>query len=99
MRGDRKQQQQAYDKRRDMQPWRAWYRTARWQQRREAQLQAEPLCRYCRRKGIITAATVADHVHRHRGQYEAFWCGPLQSLCASCHSSEKRREENAEERV
>ena len=37
--------------------------------------------------------TVADHLERHAGDYQAFWFGPLQSLCASCHSSRKQQAE------
>lgn len=64
----------------------------RWQKRREAQLGAHPLCCYCERNGIIRAATVADHITPHRGD-PALFDGPLQSLCATCHSSDKAREE------
>ena len=44
-------------------------------------------------KGIITAATVADHVTPHRGDYEAFWHGELQSLCKFHHDKTKQRHE------
>jgi 5-methylcytosine-specific restriction protein A len=64
----------------------------RWQKRREAQLRAQPLCRYCERKGMLTPASVADHITPHRGD-EALFNGPLQSLCATCHSSDKAKEE------
>ena len=66
----------------------------RWQQRRAAQLRAHPLCCYCGRKGIITPATVADHITPHRGDAVLF-DGPLQSLCKTCHDVEKRKEEAA----
>ena len=79
---------------RDSQPWRRWYKTAGWQRRREDQLTAQPLCAFCMERGILTPATVADHRERHNGQYEAFWCGELQSLCGPCHSGEKQRDEN-----
>lgn len=98
MRGDRQQQRRDYDKRRDMQPWRKWYRTASWLAIAAAQLRAEPLCRFCKAKGRITAATVCDHVERHNGDPVKFWNGPFQSLCASCHSGEKQRMEAREAR-
>ncbi len=63
-----------------------------WQKRRAAQLAAEPLCAYCRAEGRTTAATVADHITPHRGDPQLFR-GPLQSLCATCHSGRKQREE------
>jgi 5-methylcytosine-specific restriction enzyme A len=37
----------------------------------------------------VVLATVADHITPHRGDPELFK-GPLQSLCASCHSSWKQ---------
>jgi 5-methylcytosine-specific restriction enzyme A len=63
-----------------------------WQKRRAAQLKREPLCAYCLRAGKTVTATVADHITPHRGDPELFK-GPLQSLCATCHSSAKAREE------
>jgi hypothetical protein len=41
----------------------------------------------------ITIADTADHVTPHRGDYDLFWHGELQSLCASCHSKHKQNEE------
>ncbi|MBN9079656.1 MAG: hypothetical protein BGN87_18400 [Rhizobiales bacterium 65-79] len=92
--GDRRQQRRAYDHQRDKQEWRGWYKTARWQARREAQLRAYPLCALCEKAGTLTPANVADHVDRHNGDYDRFWYGKMQSLCAPCHSSEKQRQEN-----
>lgn len=66
-----------------------------WQKRREAQLSAEPMCAYCARQGFVTPATVADHITPHRGDAKLF-AGPLQSLCAACHSSAKAKEEAAQ---
>lgn len=74
-------------------PSRTWYQTAAWKKRRARQLAMEPVCRYCRRQGIVTRASVADHVEPHREDPEMFWHGELQSLCASCHSEVKQREE------
>ena len=97
-RGDRQQQSKEYDRRRDQQEWRRWYRMARWIAIAAYQLRIEPLCRFCKAKGIIKAATVCDHIHRHNGDHVLFWGGPFQSLCASCHSGEKQRIEAREAR-
>jgi 5-methylcytosine-specific restriction endonuclease McrA len=44
----------------------------------------------------VTLATVVDHVEPHRGDQERFWDERnWQALCASCHSSDKQREEAA----
>ena len=52
--------------------------------RRERILRAEPLCRYCKAKGIIRQATEVDHV-----QELAFGGSDtednLQPLCTPCH--------------
>jgi hypothetical protein len=95
--GGRQQQRRTYDHQRDKQEWRGWYKTARWQRRREAQLVDQPLCENCLKHGRITPATVADHPIPHRGDYDLFWNQPLQSLCDQtpwrCHSSVKQRTE------
>jgi 5-methylcytosine-specific restriction protein A len=83
-----------YDlERQEREAWRAWYKTAAWSRIRKAQLAAEPLCAMCQADGAITAATICDHVEPHRGDLEAFFAGPFQSLCASHHSSTKQSEE------
>jgi 5-methylcytosine-specific restriction protein A len=69
--------------------YKRWYKTARWRRLRERQLHDEPLCRMCRPR--ITPATVCDHEKAHRGDEAQFWAGPFQSLCATCHNSDKQR--------
>jgi 5-methylcytosine-specific restriction protein A len=45
----------------------------------------------CTARGIVTVATVADHIAPHNGDWNAFLTGALQSLCEHCHNSSKRR--------
>jgi hypothetical protein len=67
-------------------PYAHWYRTARWRRLAKHQVDVvEPMCRMCRSMGVITRATVCDHVEPHRGDEDAFWNGAKQSLCATCH--------------
>lgn len=66
------------------------YRYARWLRLRAEQLRAEPMCRFCLEGGTETKATVCDHVVPHRGDVEAFWRGPFQSLCVECHNRTKQ---------
>jgi hypothetical protein len=40
--------------------------------------------------GVVTAATVADHIRPHKGELNSFYFGPLQSLCAQCHNKDKK---------
>jgi 5-methylcytosine-specific restriction endonuclease McrA len=44
----------------------------------------------CADRGVVTAASVADHVEPHRGDFAKFWLGDLQSLCKTCHDRDKR---------
>ena len=76
-------------------PSRRWYGLAGWKRRREKQLRLFPLCKICSDRGFVTPASVADHLEPHREDPDKFWRGALQSLCASCHSSVKQREEAA----
>ena len=88
------QREREYDRQRDQaRPWRKWYYTARWKAIAKMQLAAEPLCRMCHRKGRLAPATTCDHIERHGGDPIKFWGGPFQSLCTSCHSSEKQSQE------
>ena len=66
----------------------AWHRRAR------RQLQYEPLCAICLSEGKIVAARIADHVEPHHNDPIKFWNGKLQSLCANCHESRKKRLEH-----
>lgn len=66
----------------------------KWQKARKRYLQAHPLCVYCERDGMVTAATVVDHKIPHRGDMTLFWDeSNWQSLCATHHSRDKQREE------
>lgn len=77
-------------------PWIKWYKTANWQRLRLWQLKREPLCRFCKRNGILTEANTVDHITPHRGNMDLFYDkGNLQSLCAACHSSVKQRLEKS----
>ena len=67
------------------QPWRTWYTLQRWRRRAKHQLRLEPLCALCLKQGRLTPATIADHDPPHRGDWNAFRLGPLQSLCRACH--------------
>ncbi len=94
--GADRQRQRADDQHRsETQPSRGWYKLALWQRRRAAQLAAEPLCRMCADTGKVTAASIADHVIPHRGDWRLFISGELQSMCGPCHSSDKQSRERS----
>jgi 5-methylcytosine-specific restriction protein A len=72
------------------------YNGKAWRAMRANHLQANPLCAYCARLGIVTAATVGDHVKPHKGDFRLFFDAEnIQGLCKKCHDSTKAREEYA----
>ena len=81
--------------RRDTLPWRAWYKTARWQKLRWSVLVRDLFpCRECGRITADTSQLVADHKQPHRGDERLFWDAEnLQCLCKTCHDSTKQRME------
>lgn len=70
--------------------YRAWYSLERWRRRAKLQLRLHPLCAICLYKGIPVAATICDHIENHKGDWNKFMLGPVQSLCKSCHDGAKR---------
>ena len=83
--------------RQDASPWRAWYKTVRWQRLRWACLVRDLFtCQWpgCGRAEADTSQLVADHKRPHRGDPALFWdAGNLQCLCKPHHDSAKQREE------
>lgn len=66
----------------------------RWQKIRKVHLQKNPLCVECMRtQGIVTVATVVDHITPHKGNRQLFYdIGNHQSLCVSCHNRKSAKE-------
>ncbi len=66
----------------------------KWQQARLDYLSKHPLCVFCKTKGFVTEANVVDHIIPHNGDQKLFWNrNNWQSLCTSCHSSVKQKQE------
>jgi hypothetical protein len=74
--------------------YRKWYNTAEWRERRERQLADHPFCVMCEEEGRQRLATVADHDTPHRGDWEIFIKGKLNSLCSHHHNSVKQSKEH-----
>ena len=52
----------------------------------------------CERRGVLTPATVVDHIIPHRGDMTLFWdSANWQPLCKSCHDSDKQMLEKSGE--
>lgn len=60
----------------------------RWQRYRLSFLAANPLCVLCAHAGLVTAASVVDHIRAHRGDEALFW-DPAnhRALCKPCHDA------------
>jgi hypothetical protein len=74
-------------------PWHRWYKLERWRKRAKHQLRVQPLCVMCLQRGELAPATIVDHIEPHRGDWNRFWLGAVQSLCKRCHDSGKKTEE------
>ncbi|MCP4386558.1 MAG: HNH endonuclease [Hyphomicrobiales bacterium] len=84
--------------RREREPWRRWYNTARWRRLRiETFTRDLFVCQMCGRLEGKTHLLVGDHITRHRGGPEKFWDPDnLQILCKSpCHDKHKQAREKA----
>lgn len=81
--------------RKELNPLRALYGTARWQKLRWSVLVRDLFtCRHCKKIEANTSLLVADHIIPHRGDLALFWDDRnLQCLCKLCHDSAKQREE------
>ncbi len=69
---------------------------ARWRHARRAYLVDHPLCEYCDLDGVVTAASLVDHLYPHRRHANVFWIeGWWVASCTPCHSVMKQRVEQA----
>ena len=70
------------------------YCTTKWKKLRAQHIQDSPLCQYCYEVGIYTAGTVVDHIEPVRkSKDKVFDPENLQTLCDTCHSGAKQKEE------
>lgn len=59
---------------------------AKWRRARKRFLRSHPLCAHCLSQGVLTPATVVDHIVPHRGDHRLFWDEQnWQPLCKACH--------------
>lgn len=75
-------------------PYAHLYQTTEWKALRARRLATEPLCRMCLPQ--LVEATVADHIHPHRGDLVLFFeFDNTQSLCKHHHDSTKQAQEKS----
>lgn len=68
----------------------------RWKKYREDFLFRKPLCVFCSKNNLVTAATVVDHIVPHNGDQNLFWdTKNHQPLCKHCHDSVKQKQEKS----
>jgi hypothetical protein len=69
---------------------RRWYGLGAWKKRQKLQMEKENyLCRHCAQRGVVRAATIADHINPNWSTYEDFLTFETQALCAPCHSRKR----------
>ena len=68
------------------------YHTPRWKRMRAEGLKIEPLCRKCKKKGKVKAATLRDHIIPVMKGGDFWDINNHQSLCDSCHASKSGKE-------
>jgi hypothetical protein len=72
---------------------RDWPQLEKHRKRAKYQLREYPFCALCLTEGRAVIATIADHVQPHRGDWNSFRLGRLQSLCKPHHDGDKQRTE------
>lgn len=75
------------------------YGSQRWRVFSERFRKANPLCVRCLENGKVQASEVTDHVRPHKGDETAYWAGPFQALCKSCHDLKSIGEDASAEGV
>ena len=70
------------------------YGSNRWKKLRKEFLLRHPLCESCKRRGVVKAAIVVDHIMPHKGNEELFWNqSNWQALCKQCHDKKTAKED------
>ncbi|UFS81985.1 HNH endonuclease [Rhizobium sp. T136] len=95
---------QRHRERDQTQPWRAWYKTSRWQELRRDVLVRDAYI--CQRTGVLCIgkhpagnSPVADHIKPHHGDERLFWDpSNLHCVTKAYHDSQKQKEERAQAR-
>ena len=69
-----------------------FYKSKVWRGLRASILQNEPLCRECKKKGLIVEAKVLDHITPIRMGGDRLDENNLQPMCHSCHNTKSAKE-------
>lgn len=71
-----------------------FYDLRRWRKLTKRHRQEEPLCRECKKRGIITAGTLVDHIVPILEGGAEWDEDNLQTLCDRCHQVKRQTEKN-----
>jgi len=71
-----------------------FYDKPAWRKLRRLRLMTEPLCRQCKLRDRVTAATQVDHIKPISQGGSALDMDNTQSLCHSCHSVKTASDKN-----
>lgn len=89
------EQHREYDRRRREDPYRAIYKTARWERLRERILRRDPLCQIATLCGGTAPSTVVDHVIPVRQRPDLAWDEQnLQGACKRDHDRKTATEDS-----
>ena len=78
----------------DAKEWRKLYDLTLWRRLRAQQLARQPLCERHLKDGKLVPADTVHHRRPHKGEWSVFVdVENLESVCASCHSSDIQEEE------
>lgn len=70
-----------------------FYRSSHWRKLRSIILKKSPLCKYCLNKGIITPASVCDHIIDIKyAPDKRLDSSNITTLCEKCHNEKSSRE-------
>lgn len=69
-----------------------FYNSRTWRKLRRSFLDANPLCVACESNGVVTPATVADHIVPINKGGESLDENNLQPMCARCHNAKSAKD-------
>lgn len=71
------------------------YNATKWRKDRAAHLAENPLCVLCKKAGILSDATVSDHIKPVRQGGDLWDWSNRQGLCETCHNQKRGRESHS----
>lgn len=73
----------------------SFYNSTAWRKLRNRFIRNNPVCVHCEQQGVVTPASVADHITPITQGGEPLCESNLQPLCATCHNKKSAAESRA----